>query len=129
MDPEQLRLLLAEVAAGTKSIEDALINLRNLPYEDLGFARLDHHRSLRTGVPEVIFGQGKTPAQIVSIIDRFVARSGRAIVTRISPEAVALVKASYPQARHAEAARLLTVGDFPVPPATPFVAVLAAGTS
>ena len=129
MQPDQLRSILQAVAAGNRSVEAALDDLRDLPYEDLGFARLDHHRSLRTGVPEVIFGQGKTPAQIVSIIDRFVARSGRAIVTRISAEAVALVKASYPQARHAEAARMLTVGDFPAPPATPFVAVLAAGTS
>jgi hypothetical protein len=117
------------VASGTRSVEAALDDLRDLPYEDLGFARLDHHRSLRTGVPEVIFGQGKTPAQIVSIVDRFVAHGGRAIVTRISPEAVAVVKAGYPQARYTEIAHMLTVGDFPAPPAAPFVAVLAAGTS
>jgi pyridinium-3,5-biscarboxylic acid mononucleotide synthase len=129
MQPEHLRSILQAVAAGSRSVDSALEDLRDLPYEDLGFARLDHHRSLRTGVPEVIFGQGKTPAQIVSIIDRFVARSGRAIVTRISAEAVALVQANYPQARYAEAARMLTVGDFPIPPAAPFVAVLAAGTS
>ena len=101
MQPDQLRSILQAVATGNRSVEAALNDLRDLPYEDLGFARLDHHRSLRTGVPEVIFGQGKTPAQIVAIIDRFVARSGRAIVTRISAEAAALVKASYPQARHA----------------------------
>ncbi len=129
MQPEQLRSILQSVASGARSVEAALDDLRDLPYENLGFARLDHHRSLRTGVPEVIFGLGKTPDQVVSIVDRFVARSGRAIVTRISPEAVALVKASHPQARHAEAARMLMVGDFPAPPATPFVAVLAAGTS
>src|SRR5512136_1731622 len=120
MQPDQLRSILQSVAAGTRTVEAALDDLRDLPYEDLGFARLDHHRSLRTGVPEVIFGQGKTPAQIVSIINRFVARSGRAIVTRISPEAVAAVKAGYPQALHAELARMLTVGDFPAPAATPF---------
>ena len=89
MDPEQLRALLSEVAAGTKTIEDALVNLRDLPFEDLGFARLDHHRLLRTGVPEVIFGQGKTPAQVAAIVERFVARSGRAFATRVSPEAEA----------------------------------------
>ena len=129
MQPDQIRSILQSVAAGTRTVEAALDDLRHLPYEDMGFARLDHHRSLRTGIPEVIFGQGKTPAQIVSIVDRFVARGGRAIVTRVSPEAVAAVMAGYPQAHHDEVARMLTVGDFPAPPPTPFVAVLAAGTS
>jgi pyridinium-3,5-biscarboxylic acid mononucleotide synthase len=129
MQPDQLRSILSEVAAGSRSIEAALNDLRDLPYEDIGFARLDHHRALRTGIPEVIFGQGKTPDQVAAIVDRFVARSGHAIVTRISLEAVALVRASHPNARHAEQARILTVGDFPPPPETPFVAVVAAGTS
>ena len=129
MDPEQIRALLTEVAAGTKTIEDALANLRDLPYEDLGFARLDHHRTLRTGVPEVIFGQGKTPAQVAAIVERFVARSGRAFATRVSPEAVALVREKFPEAKVYEAARILTVGDFPQPADGPFVAVASAGTS
>jgi NCAIR mutase (PurE)-related protein len=129
MDPEQLRILLSEVAAGTKTIEDAMANLRDLPYEDLGFARLDHHRTLRTGVPEVIFGQGKTPAQVAAIVDRFVARSGRAFATRVSLEAVALVREKFPEAKVYETARILTVGDFPQPANEPFVAVASAGTS
>lgn len=129
MQPDQLRSILTEVAAGNRSVEAALDDLRDLPYEDIGFARLDHHRALRTGIPEVIYGEGKTAAQVAAIVDRFVARSGRAIVTRVSPAAVALVTASHPQARHAEQARLLTVGDFPAPPESPFVAVVAAGTS
>jgi NCAIR mutase (PurE)-related protein len=129
MQPDQLRSILEEVAAGQRTVEAALDDLRDLPYEDLGFARLDHHRALRTGVPEVVYGQGKTPGQIAAIVDRFVARSGQAIVTRISPEAVTLVKAAHPAARHVELARILAVGDFPTPPAAPFVAVVAAGTS
>ena len=129
MHPDQLRSILNDVAAGQRTVEAALNDLRDLPYEDMGFARLDHHRALRTGVPEVIFGQGKTPEQIAAIVDRFVARSGQAIVTRISPEAVALVKASHPKARHDELARMLAVGDFSAPAASPFVAVVAAGTS
>jgi NCAIR mutase (PurE)-related protein len=129
MDPEQLRILLTAVAAGTKTIDDALTDLRDLPFEDLGFARLDHHRTLRTGVPEVIFGQGKTPAQVAAIVERFVARSGRAFATRISPEAVALVQQQFPEAKVFEAARILTVGDFPQPVEGPFVAVASAGTS
>jgi NCAIR mutase (PurE)-related protein len=129
MDPEQLRIILAQVAAGERSVEDALTDLRDLPYEDLGFARLDHHRALRTGVPEVVFGQGKTPSQVAAIVDRFVARSGKAIATRVSPEAVTLVREKYPDSRFFEVARILTVGDFPVPMDGPFVAVVSAGTS
>ncbi len=129
MQPEQIKAILDDVAAGRRSADDALDALRDLPFEDLGFARLDHHRALRTGVPEVIFGQGKTPAQVAAIVDRFVAHGGRAFVTRISPEAVALVRANHPEARYVEIARLLTVGDFPAPTPEPFVAVVAAGTS
>jgi NCAIR mutase (PurE)-related protein len=129
MNPNQLRSLLSEVAAGTKTIEDALKNLRDLPYEDLGFARLDHHRTLRTGVPEVIFGQGKTPSQIAAIVEHFVARSGRAFATRISLDALALVREKFTEARFYETARIMTVGEFPLPADGPFVAVASAGTS
>ncbi len=129
MNPKQLRALLAEVAAGSKSIDDAFESLRDLPYEDLGFARLDHHRTLRTGVPEVIFGQGKTPAQVAAIVERFVAHSGRAFATRISPEAVALVRQQFPEAKEHEDAHILTVGDFPLPTDGPFIAIASAGTS
>jgi hypothetical protein len=129
MNTEQIHSLLSEVAAGTKTVEDALANLRDLPYEDLGFARLDHHRTLRTGVPEVIFGQGKTPSQVAVIVERFVARSGRAFATRVSIEAVNLVREKYPEARFFESARILTVGDFPLAADGPFVAIASAGTS
>jgi pyridinium-3,5-biscarboxylic acid mononucleotide synthase len=129
MDPEQLRSLLTQVAAGTKTIDDALVNLRDLPYEDLGFARLDHHRMLRTGVPEVIFGQGKTPAQVATIVERFVARSGRAFATRVPLESVVMVREKFPEARFYEAARILTVGEFPLSADGPFIAIASAGTS
>ena len=129
MNTEQIHSLLSEVAAGTKTVEDALVNLRDLPYEDLGFARLDHHRALRTGVPEVIFGQGKTPSQVAVIVERFVARSGRAFATRVSLEAVNLVREKFPEARFFESARILTVGDFPLATDGPFIAIASAGTS
>ena len=67
MNPEKLRALLEDVRAGKVEPDEALQNLKSLPFEDLGFARIDHHRALRTGAPEVIFGEGKTPEQIVSI--------------------------------------------------------------
>ncbi len=129
MQTEHLRKILDEVASGKRSIDQALEDLRDLPYEDLGFARLDHHRTLRTGVPEVVFGQGKTPEQVIRIVERFVERSGRAIVTRISPQAVEAVRASYPQAHYDDIARMLTVGEFPTPEAGPYAAIVSAGTS
>jgi len=129
MNIDQIRNLLQNVAQGKQPVEAALEALRDLPYEDLGFARLDHHRALRTGVPEVVFGQGKTPAQVVGIVDRFVAKSGRAIVTRITPEAVKLVMTSHPAAQYHEAARMLTVGEFPAHESEAFIAVVSGGTS
>ena len=130
MQPDRLRLLLSQVADRSLSIEDALAELRDLPYEDVGFALLDHHRALRAGVPEVVFGQGKTPQQIAAIVERFVAREGRVIVTRASLEAVHAVRAVRPEARFFDVARLIAVGDFPPPPGEgPFVVVVSAGTS
>ena len=130
MSLERLRSILTEVAEHARPIESALAELRDLPYKDLEFARLDHHRELRTAVPEVVFGQGKTPEQVAVIVDQFVANDQRAIVTRIAQEAVTAVKAVYPEARHFEVARILAVGDFAaVPSEGPFVAVVSAGTS
>lgn len=129
MNPDRLRALLGAVASGEVGIDAALERLRSLPYEDLDFARLDHHRALRTGLAEVVYGQGKTPAQTATIVDRLVARDGRALVTRVPAETVELVRSSHPDARHFEAARLLAVGEFPTPPESPYVAVVSAGTS
>ena len=97
MDRDQLRSILNEVAERTRSIDEALAALRDLPYEDATAAVIDHHRALRTGVPEVIYGASKTPAQIAAIVERMVARNGRAIVTRASREAVEAVRAKYPE--------------------------------
>ncbi len=129
MDREQLRALLSDVADHNCPVDQALDALRDMPFEDATVALIDHHRSLRTGVPEVIYGAGKTPQQIVLIIDRMLAETGRAIVTRVYPEAVEAVQAKYPHARHDPVARMIAVGDFPTPAPNPFVAVVSAGTS
>ncbi|MBP7688295.1 MAG: nickel pincer cofactor biosynthesis protein LarB [Thermoflexales bacterium] len=129
MDRDQLRLLLASVADRTSSIDEALIALRDLPYEDATAAVIDHHRSLRTGVPEVIYGASKTPDQIAHIVERMVERNGRAIVTRASREAVATVRAKYPEIKDFDVARMIAVGDFPQPQSDRYVAVVSAGTS
>jgi NCAIR mutase (PurE)-related protein len=127
--------VLRDVSAGVRTPEEALLMLSRLPYEDVSqdeaqpFARLDHHRGLRTGVPEVVFGQGKTPAQVAVIVERLVARQGRALVTRASPQAAEAVQASIPGSRYFEAARLITAGPFEPPQNGPFAAVLTGGTA
>ncbi len=74
MDRSQIEAVLNEVRSGSTSVPDALERLRNLPFEDLGFAKLDHHRALRTGMPEVIFAESKTPAQVATIFARMAQR-------------------------------------------------------
>jgi len=85
--PERLRALLAEVAAGAMTVEDAERRLAWNPVEELGFASVDHHRAMRQGFPEVVFGQGKTPEQVVAIAERIAARGDGFLATRVAPEA------------------------------------------
>jgi NCAIR mutase (PurE)-related protein len=129
MNRDQLRSLLQDVANQSCPIDQALNALKDMPYEDATAALIDHHRSLRTGVPEVIYGAGKTPEQIASIVDRMVSNMGSAIVTRASRAAVEAVMVNHPEARDYQVARLIAIGDFPAPKADPFVAVVSAGTS
>lgn len=129
MNRDQLRSLLNNVANQSYSVDEALTVLRDMPYEDATAAIIDHHRSLRTGVPEVIYGAGKTPEQIATIVDRMMAHTGSAIVTRASREAVEAVKVNHPNALDHKVARIIAVGEFPTPAEKPFVAVVSAGTS
>lgn len=87
MTPERLRALLADVASGAVALEDAERTLAWAPVEDLDFARVDHHRALRQGFPEVVFGQGKTPEQIAGIGERIAARGDGFLATRVAAEA------------------------------------------
>jgi NCAIR mutase (PurE)-related protein len=128
VEVERLRQLLEAVRAGTLGVDDALHQLRDLPYESLGFARVDHHRALRKGFPEVVLGQGKTPEQLATLVERLAAR-GRVLATRISPEQYAVVQARVPHAVYHAEARLLTVGDFPEAAERPYGVVLSAGTA
>jgi pyridinium-3,5-biscarboxylic acid mononucleotide synthase len=95
---EWVRSILQKVKSGELSLAEATRELSALPYEELAYAKIDHHRHLRTGFPEVIFGAGKTVEQIVNIATRLVARSERLLVTRAGPEAYAAVKESIPDA-------------------------------
>jgi hypothetical protein len=94
---EQLEVLLAEVAAGRLAPGAALENLRHLPFEDLPFARIDHHRSLRQGHPEVVFCEGKTPDQVLAICERLEAATGSFLGTRASEAVATLLRSRFPQ--------------------------------
>jgi len=106
MDPNRLRELLEEVRAGTVSPEQALERLKALPFEDLGFAKVDHHRALRKGMPEVIFGAGKSAAQIIEISRRLESSEQNVLITRIDAATAAEVCAAVPAMRYNEHGRL-----------------------
>jgi pyridinium-3,5-biscarboxylic acid mononucleotide synthase len=132
MQAERLRALLEEVRSGSVPVEAALNSLRDLPYEDIGFARVDHHRSLRTGFPEVIFCPGKTHEQIAEIAARILARGSKVLATRAIPEVASALAERFPTLVYHDCARIMVVpAEAPVePPATAgCVLVLAAGTA
>ena len=125
---DKLRLLLEAVANGGVDVEAALASLRHLPYEDLDFAKIDHHRELRDGLPEVILGLGKTPAQVAAIGEKLVERSGRLLVTRLDREGYRALQAAVPDAEYHEMARVAIVDREPRP-LLGGVLVVCAGTS
>jgi pyridinium-3,5-biscarboxylic acid mononucleotide synthase len=129
MDSEQIEALLHEVQSGSASVSDALEKLRTLPFEDMGFAKIDHHRALRTGMPEVIFAQSKTPAQVAAIFARMVKAGGNVLATRASRETYAAVRASEPRAEFHEAARAITLRQTEPAAGKGTIAVVCAGTS
>src|SRR5947209_15544753 len=96
MDQDQLRTLFDQLRRGEVDTEDALAKVRHLPFEDLGFAKIDHHRVLRHGIPEVVFAQGKTPEQVVLIAERLLEHAPNVLITRASPECAALVLEKLP---------------------------------
>ena len=101
--------MLEGVASGKIPVVDALERLEGFPYEDLGFARVDHHRHLRQGTPEVIFGTGKTPEQIAAIANRMLERESNVLVTRIDQSTFELARLHLPGAVFHENARSMTV--------------------
>jgi NCAIR mutase (PurE)-related protein len=130
MDPERLRALLEAVEARNVSIDEALNELRDLPFRDLGFARVDTHRHLRTGFPEVVLGTGKTPEQIAAILSELGKAGATALATRVSVEAAAYVVANVPDARYLATPRAVVVGPVPAPErGRGTIAVVSAGTA
>lgn len=134
MEVEQIRALLEQVKSGAVEVEQAMDTLRHLPFEDLGFAKLDHHRALRNGFPEVIYCPGKRTEHILSIAEKLMQRSRKVLATRVSPEVAEAISRTFPQAIHHEAARIVVFpGDAEAPPSevstVGTVLVVAAGTA
>jgi NCAIR mutase (PurE)-related protein len=127
--PEKLRKLLSRVATGELDVPAALRQLQTLPFEDLQFARVDHHRALRCGFPEVIFGEGKTTGQIEDIFARLADTENNVLATRIGPPVAARVRARFPNVRYHRAARALTLRQRSGPVSEGFVGIVCAGTS
>jgi NCAIR mutase (PurE)-related protein len=133
MNRQQIRILLDEVRAGIVTPEAAqerfLQVLSQQPFEDLGFAKVDHQRNARQGFPEVIFGQGKTPGQVAAIAARIAAAGQTVLVTRTSAEAYQAVREQLPEAVYHEQARCITFDRDKAPRGRGTVLIAAAGTA
>jgi pyridinium-3,5-biscarboxylic acid mononucleotide synthase len=126
---EALRQLLQQVRKGDLSPDDAVDRLRHLPFEDLGFAKVDHHRAIRVGMPEVIFGQGKSPQQVVGIFTRLAAHGANVLVTRASSAQFAAVRKKHRKAEYHEMAKAIVLKRDNEKYGKGKIAVVSAGTS
>jgi hypothetical protein len=130
MNIEYIRTVLQAVHQGELDVDQALLRLKNLPYETLPFATVDHHRSLRQGRPEVIFGQNKTPEEVLAITERLAEAGDNVLATRLASEAAEAVLARFPQARYHQRARCLTLMQAPAEAVgRGRILVISAGTS
>jgi pyridinium-3,5-biscarboxylic acid mononucleotide synthase len=129
MTRETVLQLLESVQSGATSPGAALRELAKLPYEDAGFARIDHHRALRLGLPEVIFASGKTPAQVAEIFARMAAAGGSVLATRADADAYAAVQVRVPEAVYHEQARIIGLQSASEEKKAGAIAVVCAGTS
>ena len=114
MNVDRLKRLLEKVQSGKIKVERALRELKTLPFEDIGCATIDHHRSLRQGAPETIFGEGKTAAQVLSIMEKMQEKGNNILVTRLSREKVAPIKRAFSKAQYYPQSRALTLVNHPV---------------
>lgn len=130
MTRDQVLSLLRQVAAGDLPVDDALRRLSLPAFESLDFATVDHHRALRQGFPEVIFGQGKSPAQVVAIAERLAERGDGALVTRAAGDVRDALLTRFPESRANDLARTVTIsGERPPPRGQGTVLIVTAGTS
>ncbi|HEY7354265.1 MAG TPA: nickel pincer cofactor biosynthesis protein LarB [Terriglobales bacterium] len=129
MNSESIRKLLEQVRAGNLLPDEAVVQLRHLPFEDLGFAKIDHHRALRVGIPEVILGQGKTPAQVAGIFKRLANHGSNVLATRASKEQFTAVKKSVRAAKYEKSAGAIVLYQDCKKYGKGLVTVISAGTS
>ncbi|HVJ04300.1 MAG TPA: nickel pincer cofactor biosynthesis protein LarB [Candidatus Saccharimonadales bacterium] len=129
MDTNRLKALLDQVHSGAVTPDAALEQIKTLPYEDLGFAKVDHHRAVRVGVPEVIFGPGKTPEHFVEIFTRLAERGNNVLATRTNGDQVALTVARFPRVEHNAMARTLVLRQKSESLGKGTIGIISAGTS
>ncbi len=130
MNHDTLRQLLESVASGGLSVQKAQQRLVHFAVEDIDYAHIDHHRSLRKGFPEVIFGQGKSAEQIIGIVDKIIAQEQVVLVTRLDADKAATVTGRFPQASYDTQARMVVCQSQPMPKSgRGTIVVLSAGTS
>lgn len=129
MNSEYIRNILASVQKGDLSIEQAMESLKQLPYTDLGYAKVDHHRQLRRGYPEVIFCAGKTPAQVKGIVANMLPHGENILATRASIDIFHEVKSICPNAEYNELGRTITIRQKEITPTSSYIAIVTAGTS
>jgi pyridinium-3,5-biscarboxylic acid mononucleotide synthase len=129
VNAESIRKLFQQVRQGKLSPDDAVSRLRHLPFEDLGFAKIDHHRALRAGIPEVVLGEGKSPMQVARIFARLARHGGNLLATRVNADQFAAVKKVVPKAEHRELARAIVLRRDKKKYGKGLIAVVSAGTS
>ena len=130
MKEENIRELLDRISRGEVSVDEGIEKLKDLPYEDIGVAHIDHHRSLRRGLPEVIFGEGKNVSEILSIMDKISKQGENIIVTRLDLTKANDISEKYPKSNYHERSRILTLMDHPIKSrGRGTILVISAGTS
>lgn len=125
----EIRKILESVQSGEITVDDALLSIKKEPFEDIGYAKVDLHRGIRQGAAEVIYGAGKTPEQIIGIVDSM-KKSGQKtiLITRLSPESAERIIATHEMDYHTDA-KVGVIGDFPVPDGIGKIVVATGGTS
>ena len=129
MCQQSIEKLLEGVKNGEISIADAMQKMKALPFEDVDFAKIDHHRSIRQGYPEVIYGESKTPEQIEQITQKLLEKGNNILVTRANEEAYQAVLRIAPEARYNKIGRTITIQKEVLPKPESYIAIIAAGTS
>jgi len=129
MDQDHLRGLLEQVRTGAVDVDAAMERMRHLPFEDLGFAKIDHHRALRHGIPEVVFGKGKTPDQVSAIVASLLDKAQNVLVTRAEPATAERIQREHPQAEYFPASGAVRVWRERTLRGKGKIAVVCAGTS